>query len=186
MIRFLHSHEGSPTEEVFMSTAKRTTAILFMVAVALVQVGCGGSKRPTSFVMTPNESGIWKSIEVREGATRAVLWSTVVDALSSKFDIEVLDKESGYVRTGWNSTIVTSGGGGGGSISRLGARSAAKASENRYRSRIMTKFNADFSVLQIKSEANWLDEGNWVVGYDTLILDDIYGDLQGRIGRVRR
>jgi len=166
-------------------TAKRTAAILFLLAVALVQGGCASSGRPTSFVSTPGESGIWKSIEVREGATRAVLWSTVVDALSSKFDLEVLDKESGYVRTGWNSTIVRTGGGGGG-IARLGGGRGGQASENRYRARIITKFNPDFTVLQVKSEANWLDDGTWVVGYDTLVLEDVYGDLQGRIGRVRR
>lgn len=162
---------------------KRTAPILLLVAMTMLQAGCASS-RPASFVTTPNESGIWKSIDVRDGAARAVLWSTVVDALSSKFDLEVLDKESGYVRTGWNSTIVRSEGGGGGLRIR-GARPAG-GTQNSYRARIITKFNADFSILQIKSEAQWLDDGVWVTGYDTLILEDIYGDLQGRIGRVRR
>lgn len=148
--------------------AYRLIAPFFVFLAALTLTGCAAS-RPKTFVTTANESGIWKAIEVREGAQRGVLWSTVVDALSSKFDLEVLDKESGYVRTGWNNTIASSG-----------------KNSQRYRARIITKFNSDFTVLQVKSEANWLDDGVWVNGYDTRVLEDVYGDLQGRIGRVRR
>ncbi len=39
--------------------------------------------------------------------------------------------------------------------------------------------------LSVQSEANWLSKGGSVLGNDTRLLEDIYGDLQGRIGSVR-
>jgi hypothetical protein len=81
----------------------------------------------------------------------------------------MLERESGYVRTSYKFTTISNG----------------KQRDN-YRSRIVAKFNPDWSVLQVKSESGWLEDRNWIDGYDTQILNDIYMDLQGRIGRVTR
>jgi hypothetical protein len=134
---------------------------------ALLAFGCAKAGPPASF--TRNEAGVWRSIEVRDGVARPQLWSTIVDAISSKFDIEVVDRESGYVRTSYKLTTITS--------SKI---------RGNYRSRIVAKFNTDWSVLQVKSESGWLEDGSWVEGYDSQVLNDIYTDLQGRIGRVTR
>ena len=117
-----------------------------------------------------DESGIWKTIEVREGMTKDVIWRVIVDSLSQKFDLEVLDKDSGYLRTSWKYTYIV-----------------GKYVSERYRARIIVKtVGSEWKTVQVKSEANWLERHGWVMGYDSRLLEDVYGDLQGRIGRVRR
>ena len=98
------------------------------------------------------------------------MWTTTVDAMARSFDLEVMDKPSGYIRTTWKFTFINSG-----------------EVIDRYRARIVVKFQGtDWTTLEVKSEANWLSERGWEVGYDSRLLEDVFGDLQGRIGRVRR
>jgi len=143
----------------------------FILLISILLVGCAQViKPPATFLRTFDEPGTWKSIEVREGLTKDQLWRLVVDALAQKFDMEVLDKESGYIRTSWKYTYVIE----------------EKIIEN-YRSRIIIKFLGEaWNTLQVKSEANWMEKGGWILGYDTRLLEDVYGDIQGRIGRIRR
>jgi len=130
---------------------------------------------PATFVKTFDEPGMWKSIETKDGVEKAVLWRTIVDALTQQFDLEILDKDSGYIRTSWKYTYIQQG----------------LVSQN-YRSRIVLKFvGDDWKVVQVKCESNWLESSSfrgsgWVLGYDSKLLEDVYGDLQGRVGRIRR
>ncbi len=149
----------------------RMAMIASLTATTTAIAGCGHAGPPAQFMRTTNESGIWKQIEIRDELQneKAKEWSTVVDALSTKYDLEVLDKESGYLRTSWKFTAV-----------------GTKEEREHYRSRLIAKFNGAYSVLQLKSEAQWLNEGVWETGYDTQMLDDVYGDLQARLGRTRQ
>ena len=145
------------------------TKILSCIAICiLICFAC--NQPPETFLKTYDEPGVWKSIEVREGLTKEDAWKTVVDAIAQKFDLEVLDKESGYLRTSWKFSYIIQG----------------KVSD-KYRSRIIIKFQSgEAKLIQVKSEANWLETDGWILGYDTRLLEDVYGDLHGRIGRVRR
>jgi hypothetical protein len=134
----------------------------------LFWIGC--APLPPHFIRTMDEPGTWKSIEVRDGMTKDEVWRVIVDALSQKFDLEVLEKDSGYVRTSWKHTYMVRG----------------HISE-RYRARIIVKMlGSDWKTLQVKCEANWLAKHGWMMGYDSRLLEDVFGDLQGRIGRIRR
>jgi len=131
---------------------------------------------PTTFVKTYDEPGMWKSIEIKDGIDKPNLWRTIVDALTQQFDLEVLDKDSGYLRTSWKYTYIQQG-----------------LVNQNYRSRIVLKFvGDDWKVVQVKCESNWLQSGGfgaaagWILGYDSKLLEDVYGDLQGRVGRIRR
>lgn len=144
---------------------------------------CGGCMMPPkTFIKTFDEPGVWRTIEIREDLAKEETWRLVVDTLTQRHDLEVLEKESGYIRTSWKYTYITPMG---------------QISEH-YRSRIVVKFlGEDWKTAQVKCETNWMEKGQggciggisrggWVMGYDTRILEDIYGDLQGKIGRVRR
>lgn len=126
---------------------------LSVVAVAflLPLAGCALLLTPPpSFVRTFDEPGTWKGIEVREGllGMKDELWRIMVDSLAQKFDLEVLDKESCYVRTSWKYTLITGG---------WWPWSGERISE-RYRSRIVVKCaGADWRTVQVKSEASWLE-----------------------------
>ncbi len=142
-----------------------------LLAISFLVLVSGCATPPKTFIKTFDEPGIWKAVELREGLGKDEVWRLVVDTLSQRYDLEVLQKESGYIRTSWQYTIVTPRG-------RISPE---------YRSRIVIKFlGDDWKTAQVKCESNWYEEGGWVMGYDTRILEDVYGDLQGKIGRVRR
>jgi len=78
-----------------------------------------------------------------------------------------MDKQSGYIRTGWIYTI--------GGVTR-----------QYYRGRIHVKFSANRRSLDMKTEAQYLEMGNWIPGYDSLLLEDAYSEILGKLGRTSR
>jgi hypothetical protein len=133
--------------------------------------GAGCVTPPDTFMRTHDEPGIWKAIEVREGVSNDKAWEVLVDTLSQKYDLEVLERNAGYIRTAWKYTYF----------------SGDKVID-RYRSRIVVKLTGTpvWDKAQVKCESNWLDKSGWILGYDARLLEDIYGDIQGKLGRVRR
>lgn len=143
--------------------------VIFLVTLSgcflLVGKGNKGDRRPTNFV--EGYDGNWKVIEVRPGMEQNVLWQTTIDAVATQFDMESLDAQSGYLRTGWKTGY--------------GFNSTDKSYES-YRVRVTGKFEPGFTRLRIKAEAEW----NSVRGFDKALTQEVYTDLQGRIGRVVR
>ena len=93
-----------------------------------------------------------------------------VDTIARSYDIEMMDKASGYLRTSW--TYGISGGG-----------------YNRYRGRITIKYPVVMipDKVEVKTEAQWLDNvstGRWLPGYDSIFQRDVYTALSGRLGRT--
>jgi len=118
---------------------------------------------PDSFVKTM-EPG-WTSIEVAEEIGYDKAWASVVDLLVKKFDIEILSKENGYVRTDWLYTWTGE-------------------MRKDYRVRVTIKFSQDRSRVEIKSEANYYTGKNWMIGTDTTLLETLKADITGTIGQM--
>jgi len=141
--------------------------VLKVVLVAVALLVCGACA-PSSFVKS---SPGWKVIEVREGLNNDCnkAWQTTVDTVARNWDIEMMDKESGYLRTTW--TYGFSGG-----------------IYNRYRVRLTLKFPGgnQCNKLEVRTEAQWLADyyGNWIEGFDTTFNRDVYSALSGRLGRT--
>ena len=113
----------------------------------------------------------WKVIELRPGLLNNYddSWQTTVDTVARDWDIEIMDKSSGYLRTAW--TYGISGG-----------------SYRRYRGRITVKY-PDVKTPQkseVKTEAQWLEDEprGWVTGFDSTFQRDVYAALSGRLGRT--
>ncbi len=136
---------------------------------ALLLVGC--TTAPKTFMRTQDEPGIWKTVEIREGLGNDKIWEVLVDTLSQKYDLEVLERDAGYIRSSWKYSYFS-----------------GQQVVDRYRSRVVVKVKGtpDWDTVQVKCESNWLDDRGWILGYDTRLLEDIYGDIQGKLGRVRR
>jgi len=146
------------------------TPWLGFTLVCLVIVGCASrasreKKEPSSFVKTMEPS--WASVEVQEDLDYEKAWASVVDLLVKKFDLEVLSKENGYIRTAWLYTWT--------GILR-----------EDYRVRVTAKFSQDRSKVEIKSEANYKTRDGWIIGSDTALLRTLKQDIMGLIGRVTR
>ena len=137
---------------------------LCAMALMLAAGGCA----PSSFV---KQSAGWKSVEFNQNVnTFNIAWQTCVDTIAKDYDIEMLDKNSGYLRTTWIYGI--SGG-----------------TYNRYRGRITVKFPelTDPTKVDIKTEAQWLSDtssGLWIPGFDSIFQRDVFTALTGRLGRT--
>lgn len=131
----------------------------------LVLVGCA----PKTFLRTAPG---WKVIELHDGVKSSYddAWQKTVDTVAKSWDIEMMDKDSGYLRTAWLHGI--SGG-----------------NYARYRGRLTVKFPEvkNPSTVEVRTQAQWLENRQyavWVNGFDTSFQRDVYSALAGRLGRT--
>jgi hypothetical protein len=143
---------------------KTARVIGYMAAIGSLglMMGC---LAPKTFVKTLEPT--WASVEIRADLPYEKAWSGLVDALVKRFDIEVLSKEDGYLRTGWLYSWT------------------GKVMET-YRVRVTAKFSPDHSKVEVKSEAEFGGAGQWVAGYDTRLLETLKTDIMGNMGRTTR
>lgn len=140
-----------------------------LLVLAVCILGCA-LRPPISFVKSFDDDTAWRKIELRENLDIEQAWPSLIDTIAKKYDIEIADKDARYLRTAWKYTYVWR--------NRI---------SDRYRSRIIVKFmGTDRQDLMVKVESNFLSNAGWTPGYDTLILNDVYGDVQGTVGRVRK
>ncbi len=148
-------------------TMRRVAIGFVSLSCCLVLLGC--SQKPKSFVRT-SEAG-WKIIILRDQYQRNydMAFKKAADVLAQNYDLEVIAKDGGYMRTGWMYTHISMG-----------------EVVERYRTKITVKFSPERTQLRVRAEAQWMTDTGWVGGYDTALLDQIYNDLQGSLGRVVR
>jgi hypothetical protein len=140
----------------------KTRALVLSIACLAALPGCSA---PNTFVRTLEPT--WASVELRDDLEYDRAWGAVVDTLIRRFDVEVISKEDGYVRTNWLYTWT------------------GQLMEN-YRVRVTAKFSPDRKKCDIKSEAEYGGAGKWVAGYDERLLSTIKTDIMGAIGRTTR
>jgi hypothetical protein len=136
---------------------------LFVVVVlsALLLSACA----PSSFVRTSSVN--WNTIELRDGVPYPDAWKTVVDTVGQRFDIEVLNQDSGYLRTGWD------------------YKWTGELNEG-YRVRSLVKFFPNMKAFQIRSEAEYRTRSGWVMGEDERLTQVLKTDLMGKLGRITK
>ena len=141
------------------STGRVFFNVLFVISI--LASGCA----PSTFIRT--SLGEWRVVEVREGLSREQLWQNVADIVAKSYDIEVIDKDSGYIRTAWMFTTT------------------GKVNE-QYRARVIIKISPLADKIEIKTDAHWYDRWreSWIMGQDTALMEQVYGDIQGTVGRV--
>jgi len=137
---------------------KRMLPILLLLGIVACFSGCAA---PETFVRTSEPA--WAKIEIRDGVDYDRSWQTIYDLLVRRFDIEVAQKENGYMRTGWLYSWT-------GQVTDF------------YRVRITVKFPEDKKSVEIKAEAYCRD----YVGYDSRLLDTYKSDIMGLVGRTTR
>ena len=155
----------------------RRMAILGVVGALMLVSGCVTNVPPATYHETVDPG--WKVIPIREDMQFETAWQMLVDRIRKSYDIEIVDKDSGYLRTGW---IYTSTG----------------SARQDYKTRITTKFATDRKNLELKIDAAFhkiqrgavsgrtMQDYGWLPGSDSQLSDDVYGDLSALLGRVRR
>jgi len=147
---------------------KSTFSRLCMVlVVAMVVAACA----PTTFVRTMEPS--WNTVEIRKDVSGDQAWDAVVDLAARRFDIEVLSKEDGYLRTGWLYSWT-------GKINQF------------YKVRSVIKFSPSKNKVEVKSEAQYYRPGiagigqGWLMGTDERLTSTMRTDIMGKVGRTTR
>lgn len=79
----------------------------------------------------------------------------------------MISKDGGYGRTNWIYTWNTRG-----------------QYTSNYRTRVVFKFSADRKKVDIKAEAEFGGDPNWIRGFDTRLLSTIKSDISGVVGRT--
>ena len=138
---------------------------MLLILFFTLLIGCAST--PETFIMTSDPS--WASIEIRDNLTLDEAWQQVVDVLAKKFELEMISKEGTYVRTSWIYTWW-----------KVGQRT------EDYRVRAIVKFSANGKNVDIKTEANYLEDDQWILGYDDRLLTTIKTDIMGAVGRTTR
>ncbi len=136
-------------------------------AAALFVAGCA----PTTFIKTMEPS--WNTVEIRKDLTGDQAWDAVVDLTARRFDIEVLSKQDGYLRSGWLYSWT-------GKINQF------------YKVRTIVKFSPDKRKVEVKSEAHYYSPGvagfgqGWQMGTDERLTSTMRSDIMGKVGRTTR
>jgi hypothetical protein len=92
---------------------------------------------------------------------------TLVDALSQRYVVDVVDPRAGFVMTTWQASVVRDG-----------------VPDLRYRTRITARFiGDDWRSLQVHSEARWARGQEFDVGFDSAQLDSVSTDLRAKLGK---
>lgn len=152
---------------MFGVNCARAFLFVFVLVSFLSVSGCA----PKTFIKTMDPG--WNSVELRDQLSFDEAWNSTVDTIARQFDIEVLSKEDGYLRTGW-------------------LHSWTGELKDSYKVRAMIKFSPDKRKLEVKSEAQHFNPGllgmgkGWVMGTDERLTTTLRTDLMGKVGRVAR
>lgn len=127
-------------------------------AAGLLLAGCAS---PPVFIRSIHPD--WRSVSVRMDRSYDQSWEAAVDYLIKRFDMEVLSRGDGFMCTHWSYTWK-------GEI------------DPAYRVRVALKFSPGRETLEIKTEAESLDDGEWVHGYDKRLREQVFTDLTALVG----
>ena len=115
---------------------KREIISLSLLLAMTVLTSCG-SVAPKSFVRA-TDGGTWSSILIRENLSYDKAFNEVLDVCAKRFEMDLISKDGGYGRTNWIYTWNNKG----------------KYTE-KYRTRVIFKFSADRSKVDIKRSRVW-------------------------------
>ena len=138
-------------------------SIFFIIGIWLLS-SCSASKSSGWFSSTNNEAG-WTEVLIASHIKYDLAWDDVSAIIIRRFEPEMINKETGYIRTKW----------------KYNWNSDGKETKN-YRVRVTIKMSEQRKKVQINAEAQSLHKKTWMTGYDTELLSVMKQDITGVIG----
>jgi hypothetical protein len=137
----------------------------YVVLVLCLSLGLAFAGPPKTFQKTgPSQ---WITFEIRDGVDFQHAWDSTFDILIKDFDLDLVLKDDGYVRTQW-------------------LYAYGEKYDFQYRLRLAVRFAPDRKSIRVKPEAHYKDGENWVMGVDSRLINTFKTDLMGTIGRITR
>ena len=122
--------------------------------------------KPKSFVKH-TDGGEWSAIQIREDLSFDKAFNEILDVVAKRFEMDMISKEGAYCRSNWCYTWNVKG-----------------KYLNYYRARVVFKFSADRTKVEIKTEAEYLTKSGWLKGFDSRLLQTMKQDISGVVGRT--
>jgi hypothetical protein len=154
------SHAPTPTQPLAFTRNDDNLMKTSITSLLLLTLLVACASAPPTFVR--NAPG-WVSIEVAEGLTKEILWGKVADSLKERdLEFEKIDKDAGYMRTSWNYKI---------------------SKDKTYSTRVVIDFPSSGKMIRIKTEAQYLSDGDWIEGFDSGFNQTFKDEISAIVGR---
>ncbi len=129
----------------------------FLLAISILLLSSCGSMKSWH-----KGQAEWMRVQIHENFDYTKAFSTALDLISEKYEMEMINKDGGYARSAWNYY-----------------RKANGHTDKNFRVRITIKFNHDRTQLSVKTEVQRLRHDEWIDGYDTKLSEQTRRDIQG-------
>lgn len=130
--------------------------IIVLVIGAILMTSCASTK---SWHKGQAE---WMRVQIHENFDYNKAFSTALDLLTEKYEMEMINKDGGYARTSYNYYKKSSG-----------------RTDDKKRVRVTLKFNHDRTQLSVKTDVQKMKKDEWIDGYDTKLGRQVREDIQG-------
>ena len=158
--RIFHPSDFSFNREFSMKILTR-----FLLAVTVVAfAGCGLSA-PDSFMQMNRQ--YWETLDVKPAVKYDDAWQRVIYIITKKFELEMISKEDGYVRSSYGQSYFTE-----------------DIQNERYQVRIVAKFSPDRKKFEFKIEARVWDGKIYHNGSDVRVAANMRKDFLNSIGDI--
>jgi hypothetical protein len=138
----------------------RTSAAFLLVLLA----GCGLGA-PDSFMQMNRQ--YWEPMDLKPSLKYDDAWQRVIYIITKKFELEMISKEDGYVRSSYGQSYFSE-----------------DLQNERYQIRIVAKFTPDRKKFEFKIESRIWDGKIWHNGSDVRVAANMRKDFQNSIGEV--
>jgi hypothetical protein len=134
------------------------------VVILLVLAGCGLGA-PDSFMQMNRQ--YWESMDIKQSVKYDDAWQRVIYIITKKFELEMISKEDGYVRSAYGQSYFLE-----------------DMQNERYQIRIVAKFTPDKKKFEFKIESRIWDGKIWHNGSDIRVAANMRKDFLNSIGDV--
>ena len=140
---------------------KQVVCALTICFTVFLVSSCGSSS-----YFVKGEGG-WTAVQIADKISYDLAFDEVSSILTKKFELDMISKEAGYLRTSWKTNWVSK---------------AGQKPQKDYRVRVTIKMSETRKRIDINAEAEKRKGDFWVNGYDTQLLETIRKDIAGIVG----
>ena len=136
-------------------------ACTFVVSFAFLS-GCGGGA-PESFMRMTKQ--YWEVVDIKPGIKYNDAWERVIYIITKKFELEMISKEDGYVRSAYGASYFNE-----------------DMQKDNYQVRIVAKFTPDKKKVEFKIESRIWDGKIYQNGSDVRVAANMRKDFLNSLG----
>lgn len=140
----------------------QTVSFAVLIAGGLILAGCSLGA-PDSFMQMNKQ--YWESMTLKPGITYDEAWQRVVYIITKKFELEMISKEDGYVRSAYGPSYFSE-----------------DVLNDKYQIRIVVKFSPDRKRMEFKIESRIWDGKIYRNGSDVRVAANMRRDFRNSIG----